>query len=234
MIQTQLLRLEPPYNIICSKGNFAYHIATLIVVEEKEQDNNPSSTIKVAKSYPVVDYGDGSPEGDVWMHSEVNSCRVVRRETENTRYKSISLAWFSNLLKFNQGADIIKVDDNYYPLTPAVLNFCLNRFMINVSNPGLTLAEYEVELTFNDSNENETIIESKGGYLYFRSYIPRDLGIDDAEDSAMQEIISWWEDYVAILRPGMPKDQYLGVVFNTQNETKKEFVTTLNSKIRTV
>ena len=50
----------------------------------------------------------------------------------------------------------------------------------------------------------------------------------------MQEIISWWEDYVAILRPGMPKDQYLGVVFNTQNETKKEFVTTLNSKIRTV
>ena len=232
MIQTQLLRLEPPYNIICSKGNFAYHIATLIVVEDKQQEDNPSSTIKVAKSYPVVDYGDGSPEGDVWMYSEVKSCRVVCRESDDNHPNRISLAWFSNLLKFNQGVDIIKVYDNYFPLTPSVLKYCLDRFSIYISNPDLSLAEYEVVLTFDDSNEKETIIESKGGYLYFRTSILHDFS--DAEDSAMQEIILWWEDYKGILRTGMPENQYIGVVFNTHNEAQKEFVTKLNSKIRTV
>ena len=32
-METQILKLREPYNVICSKGVFAYHIATLIVVE---------------------------------------------------------------------------------------------------------------------------------------------------------------------------------------------------------
>lgn len=35
MIQTQLLRLEPPYQIIAAGGNVGIQVATLIVTEDK-------------------------------------------------------------------------------------------------------------------------------------------------------------------------------------------------------
>ena len=49
MIQTQLLKLDPPYQIISANGYVGIQVATLIVAEEKEAAHvrralkNPSS-----------------------------------------------------------------------------------------------------------------------------------------------------------------------------------------------
>lgn len=230
-MNTQLLKLERPYNIICSKGNFAVHIATLIVVDEEPQEDNPSKMMKVARSYPVVDYGDGSPEGDVWTFSEVRNCRVVTSGLDDGYYHPISLVWFSRLLQFNQGVDIIKVDDDYYPLTPGVLQLCLSRFLITVKNPGLACAEFDVMLTFNQEGKKVTI-ESEGGYLYFKSTLFLDYGIDATKEDAFIEMITWWDEYKSIIRPSIPNNQYLGVVFYTDDDDYCEFVDELNSRVK--
>ena len=64
-MNTQLVRLDSPYNIICSSsGKFALHIATLIVVKEKirgvVEGASMRDTLSVA-SYPVVSDGFFSP-----------------------------------------------------------------------------------------------------------------------------------------------------------------------------
>lgn len=60
MIQTQLLRLDPPYQIISAGGRVGIQVATLIVVDELDSSFNRrrffSSNIDF-HSYPVVNYG---------------------------------------------------------------------------------------------------------------------------------------------------------------------------------
>ena len=54
MIQTQLLRLEPPYQIIANGGEVALHVATLIVTQEKT-DAKGRTRIET-HCRPVVNY----------------------------------------------------------------------------------------------------------------------------------------------------------------------------------
>ena len=98
-METQLLRLNPPYNIICSKGRFAKHIATLIVSDMKGSSDSFQWALN-SQSYPVVDYGVGSAEGDVWNDTEVKDCKVVLKDPGSSS-TLISLAWFSKILEFN-------------------------------------------------------------------------------------------------------------------------------------
>ena len=106
MIQTQLLRLDPPYQIICAKGRVGIQVATLIVVNEKDLSHNKhgfTSNWVEYHSYPVVSYGlkQGldeqmkynnnpmdyeaewairrrlQPEGAVWSGVEVKDVRVL-------------------------------------------------------------------------------------------------------------------------------------------------------------
>ena len=70
-METQLVRLDKPYNIICGPDiKFGLHLATLIVVNEKPvkdaETGDVVDTYPVAKSYPVVgvEYGiDGEVDG---------------------------------------------------------------------------------------------------------------------------------------------------------------------------
>lgn len=99
MIQTQLLRLDPPYQIISAGGQVGIQVATLIVTEDKQDDFRGYSID--THSHPVVSYGlkqglenefnyGGShpdeeynrnqrlqPEGAVWNRVEINDIRVL-------------------------------------------------------------------------------------------------------------------------------------------------------------
>jgi hypothetical protein len=106
MIQTQLLRLDPPYQIISAGGRVGIQVATLIVVNELDPSDNRrrlfSSNISY-HSYPVVNYGlkqgleeqmkysngpldlEGDwairrrmqPEGAVWQGVDVKDVKVL-------------------------------------------------------------------------------------------------------------------------------------------------------------
>ena len=60
MIQTQLLRLDPPYQIISAGGRVGIQVATLIVVDELDSSFNRRRFFSINidfHSYPVVNYG---------------------------------------------------------------------------------------------------------------------------------------------------------------------------------
>lgn len=99
MIQTQLLRLDPPYQIISAGGQVGIQLATLIVTEEKILDSGEYSID--THSHPVVSYGlkQGlervlneeksdplffpssfvrlQPEGAVWNKVEISDIKVL-------------------------------------------------------------------------------------------------------------------------------------------------------------
>ena len=83
-MMTQLLKLDPPYNIICGRNKIAKHVATLIVAEIKYDEKYRSEEIRGKEfffggpdmqtySFPVVEYGDGSAAGADWVAG--NRCK---------------------------------------------------------------------------------------------------------------------------------------------------------------
>ena len=87
MIQTQLLRLDPPYQVIYAGGQLALHIATLIVTKEKDGSDYAIET----HSHPVVSYwGKISEIGqdDPAMEGEFSG-GVVRNQIELDKCQSV-------------------------------------------------------------------------------------------------------------------------------------------------
>ena len=56
MIQTHLLKLDPPYQIIACRGNVGMQIATLVVTEETRDEQGGYGI--TTHSHPVVTYVD--------------------------------------------------------------------------------------------------------------------------------------------------------------------------------
>ena len=89
MIQTQLLRLDPPYQVITAGELVGVQVATLIVTEESRDEDGAYGI--TTHSHPVVNYSikelitDGkshrffplSPEGAVWDKVEIKDIRVL-------------------------------------------------------------------------------------------------------------------------------------------------------------
>ena len=97
MIQTQLLKLDPPYQIIACRGEVGIQIATLIVTEETRGEDGKYGI--TTHSHPVVSYSDKpriskkmaeatdqedlvymaeAGEGIVWDKIECTDCSIVR------------------------------------------------------------------------------------------------------------------------------------------------------------
>ena len=93
MIQTHLLKAEPPYQIISAAGQVGIQVATLIVTEDKSTEEGYQID---THSHPVVNYGlktlvkkqedEGKfystvsplcPEGAVWNQVEISDVQVV-------------------------------------------------------------------------------------------------------------------------------------------------------------
>ena len=102
MIQTHLLKLDPPYQIITCRGEVGMQIATLVVTEEtRDEDGNYGIT---THSHPVVTYVDkqlkkqpdsdsfendpaliACGEGVVWYKVEVNGTSLVCMSDQTER-----------------------------------------------------------------------------------------------------------------------------------------------------
>ena len=79
---SQIVRLDAPYNIICSKsGQFGLHIATLIVVKEKiadATDDKKNSGSVTMENYPIVNTH--NMDGQTWKDTELKDCLVICRQ----------------------------------------------------------------------------------------------------------------------------------------------------------
>ena len=126
MIQTQLLKLDPPYQIIAAGGMVGIQLATLIVTEDKTEKDGTYAID--THSHPVVSYSQKhglenvvnlsnirvrlAPEGAVWNKVEVSDIRVlglagrcnksitmdefITLVPTDTRYKTFERVWDDN------------------------------------------------------------------------------------------------------------------------------------------
>lgn len=76
MIQTHLLKIEPPYNVLNIEGDLVRHIATLIEVREVFDPRSHEERIKTI-SHPVVDYGNNNYAGIVREDVTVEDCEIL-------------------------------------------------------------------------------------------------------------------------------------------------------------
>lgn len=73
-MNSKLLKLDAPYNVIYAGGKVGRHIATLMVWSDDEE---MAGGIMDAASYPVIDEGEEYPAGTLIDYAELHDCRVV-------------------------------------------------------------------------------------------------------------------------------------------------------------
>lgn len=196
-METQLLKLDPPYNIICGRNKVGKHVATLIVSSVDTETNaymrEPYFDI-ITYSLPVVEYGDGSAVGDVWRDIDVKECRVVAKLPVDRYTTSISGYWFCEILRFLHEGDEYGSTQTPYTLYEQLraLNVCTDKlFRRSEKN------EVNVELVFEDYEEVTSVYSTRESQLYFNvAYM---TGNEKQKNEKLNQIIRWAGQYLRLL-----------------------------------
>lgn len=78
-METQILKLEAPYDYIYCNGEVGKHIATYIVGESRINEEGKYEL--ETHSHPIVQYSN-SPKGVVWNRAELTDCEVLCNEDD--------------------------------------------------------------------------------------------------------------------------------------------------------
>lgn len=224
---TQLLKLDPPYNIICGRNKIAKHVATLIVAEIKYDEKYRSEEIAGQEfffggpdmktySFPVVEYGDGSPVGDVWNDVEVRECRVIAKAKDNGFETNISSYWFIETLRF------LHNDEYGSTQTPISLYEQLKSLNINVDWMGTfgNPKKVEIELEFNNYDFGGSIDSADGSELYYTATYGTS---EKQKEEKFNEILRWAGQYIRIFNAQ--------TIFTTKNEKYTDLLKEWNEAI---
>lgn len=224
-METQLVRLDPPYNIICgSNGKIALHIATLIVVK----------TDAVA-CYPVVgerrktlgryfQSGRGTANGQVWMDTELKDCYVLCPQN----YKRVPIALLRDLIDYNARQHMrdveLRIAEKFYA---AMLLYGLDISYPKDPN-GEPSAILKAGLEFEEYNNGKScmVYSEKHSPFYFYGHFDNEPSDKLAATSseAIEHMAKVCKGYVNIFSgAGMKK-----INFTTRNEKYQWFVYKLN------
>ena len=226
---TQLLKLDPPYNIICGRNKIAKHVATLIVADIKYDEQYRSEEIAGKEvffggpdmqtySFPVVEYGDGSAAGDVWRDVEVRECRVIAKAPKDEGFTTrIQSYWFCETLRF------LHQDEYGSTQTPVTLYEQLKGLHINVDwlgsfgNP----EKVEVELIFDDDNGVSWVDSAAGSELFFSTAYISDN--EQEKENKLNDLLRWAAQYIRIFNAQ--------TIFTTKNEKYADLLKEWNEAI---
>lgn len=90
-MNSQILKLEAPYNIIYAGGRIGRHIATMTVWDDDEMG------IYNACQYPMIDEGGELAAGALAAEAELGDCRVICNE----RDPRVQLRWLAEMVKYD-------------------------------------------------------------------------------------------------------------------------------------
>lgn len=228
-MDTQLVRLDKPYHIICgSNCRFALHIATLIVVKEKIEgvaEGAPIRDTLAVSSYPVVG-GSYDIDGQVWMDTELKDCLVICRENE-----SVSLYTLRKVMEYCGKRGKISYPERILSFfTMALLEHDVKLFL-PTDNNNKTIADYEVCLEFETGEHGIScmVYSSNESAFYFYEYF--------ANDDADRTSVGLINRPTAIMRMANLREHYLqilghdglrSITFTTKDKSFKDFVDELN------
>lgn len=227
-METQLVRLDAPYNLICNnRGKIALHIATLIIINEKERSNMSGRevTYPVVKSYPVVS-DKSKPGGETWINTELDDCMVICGEGDD-----VSLQDVKRVMAFCHNHGV-------YPIKqiPRALFIALKNSNCTITLPKdkdeNVIQDYVVNLTFTIDSEANCIVmgDSKSQFFFYDCYYIEVCYDDDGNE--------YYEDKYAIESLAEMRHIYYlmfgakgfkSITFTTDNTKFKDFVDQLNN-----
>lgn len=236
-MDTQLVRLDPPYNVIfTTEKSFGLHIATLIVVDEETERIGRRVRKRLrTRSFPVAaPYG--KLDGEAWTDTELKDCLLVCRQGETITLRTLK--------RFMQYCGRI---------SPRLMFFSLQMFLdtmrdykinMNFTNPvsGKNLTSCEVELIFDEGAEGiedeegvaeeiltgRTIIDVRStpsSPLYFSTYFFSEDELMD-ERNAIAHLNGLRLTYLRALKPFGLKS----IKFTTKDKKYQSFVAELNKR----
>ena len=227
-METQLVRLDAPYNIICnSKGYFALQIATLIVVKERIEgvvENAPMRDTLSVASYPVV-AGSFKSDGQVWMDTELEDCLVVCRQKE-----SVSLYTLKRVMEYCAKKNVSFFTEKI----PTYFDMAMVMYGIKVTLPtdekNNTIRDYEVRLQFEESEGGHScmVYSDNDSDFYFYEYFdnePPFAKLVSTNDEAIKHIADLRDNYLRCFR----YEGIRNISFTTDDEKYKWFVDKLNN-----
>jgi hypothetical protein len=240
-METQLVRLDAPYNIICgTNGEFALHIATLIVVKERTGEVVEGApmrdTLSVA-SYPVVieggelggcfmGAGKGKADGQVWLHTELKDCYVVCPQN----YKTVLISELKNVMKYYAKQNMIDM-----PLRVATsFSWAMTKYGCKIllldDENKKEIRDYEVCLEFEDSNGGQSCMVSADDdspfyfYEFFENEPPFSRFVP-TNSEAIKYMAELRDTYLQIFR----YEGLRSIKFTTKNKDYLWFVDQLNA-----
>lgn len=97
-MNSKLIKLDAPYNVIYAGGKVGRHIATLMVWNDDEE---MAGGITDAASYPVIDEGEEFPAGTLIDYAELHDCRVICPYSEKEECPATNLFWVAKMIEYD-------------------------------------------------------------------------------------------------------------------------------------
>lgn len=146
-METHILKLDPPYQIIHCSGRIGLHVATLLLADPRETEPDKYGLCKAyvtTHSYPIVSYGPKSLRGIVWDTYELKDCQFVCYEGE-----TISLLAFTEMVR--ESADAGGIIDEAMRIKAG-----LDQFGVKIAIPEMPL---EVNLEYSWATQGKSSAE---------------------------------------------------------------------------
>ena len=235
-METQLVRLDPPYNIIYdAKKGFALHISTLIIIDEVSEGKGKKVETKLrSRSFPVVSRM-FELEGESWTDYELKFHHKICRQGETVSLRELRL-FMEYCYKH---ADFKHMEAYPMLFDVALLSYGVK---MNIKDPmtGLDISDYEVELIFDDQqgdvekyiNDSPAYIDDGicdvhsglGSPFFFDDIIyPKDS--TTAISNSIIKLTSLRDAYLYALK----FDGIKSITFTTKNPKYQSFVERLNN-----
>ena len=115
-MNSKILKLDAPYNVIYAGGKVGRHIATLVTW--KEDDEAPDGLTDGA-SYPILDEGEEIPAGTLCEFAELRDCRVLCPYSEKSKCNATNLYWVAHIIEYD-----------FQQLEPAGAEYILERMKL--------------------------------------------------------------------------------------------------------
>lgn len=96
-MNSKILRLDAPYQVIYAGGKVGRHIATLISWAD---DADAQGEVIGAHQYPIIDEGNEMPAGTL-VETELEDCRVICPINEKTGKPGTNLYWFADIIEYD-------------------------------------------------------------------------------------------------------------------------------------
>lgn len=96
-MNSQIIKLDAPYQVIYAGGKIGRHIATVMTWED---DQEGDAAIIGARQYPVIDQGGEFVAGTLVCEAELEDCRVVCPVNKEGK-PGTNLYWFASMVEYD-------------------------------------------------------------------------------------------------------------------------------------